>query len=409
MRIGTALKNVRQIGTARLLFLAALTLGHVVVHWYTQLLFLVLPSLKTNLGLSNVQVGTITTVQQGVFTLGTLPSGYLADSFQKRGALILASAIVAFGLGVFLLGGTNSYLLTLLAVALIGLGGTLWHPTALGHLSLRFPDRRGMALSIHGVGASVGDSLAPVAVGAFIVVVGWRSALVSHLVPAVLIALALWIGLGRMYREEGSRPSFQDYLGGLRSMLANGQVLAVIFSNSFFSMARLSVLTFLPLYIRETLGHSEFVLGIYLTLLYLLGMVSQPVMGIASDKFGRKVVIVPSFAVMGLLFIALAYVRSALLLGVVIGLLGLFFYAILNITQTAVMDVAGEHVQSSTMGVIGLVGQPFTLTAPIVAGYLVESFGIGSAFWFAGITALLAALILLPVRFRRAPATPSGH
>ena len=94
-------------------------------------------------------------------------------------------------------------------------------------------------------------------------------------------------------------------------------------------------------------------------------------------------------------------VPAGILLGIIVSLLGMFFYPILNITQTSIMDVAPEGVQSSTMGIMGLFGQPFALVSPILAGYLVMEFGINSAFLYASSTTLLAALTLVPVRFLR--------
>ena len=158
---------------------------------------------------------------------------------------------------------------------------------------------------------------------------------------------------------------------------------------------------FLPIYIKETLGYSSLVLGLYLGLLYAMGAISQPTMGVLADQIGRKAVIVPSFAIMGLLFLALVFAPRSLPLGLVIGALGIFFYATLNITLAAVMDVAPEGVQSSTLGVMGLITQPFTLGSPVLAGYLVTEFGIRSSFIYATATALLAAAILVPVRFQR--------
>jgi len=184
-------------------------------------------------------------------------------------------------------------------------------------------------------------------------------------------------------------------------MLANRQVLAVMASSTLVAMARLSILTFLPIYIEESLAYSSFGLGVYLSLLHLMGIVSQPIMGILSDKIGRKAVLIPSFAIMGLLYLTIVFVGGGIPLGLVIGLLGLFFYAILNVTHTAVMDVAAEGVQSSTFAIVVLFSQPFSLASPILTGWLVSEYGIKMTFWYSAIVTLLAAALLIPVRFKR--------
>jgi sugar phosphate permease len=259
-----------------------------------------------------------------------------------------------------------------------------------------------MALSVHGVGASLGDAIGPIVVGAFIVVADWKLALELHLIPALLIVFPLWRGLGLMREISGTRTNFGEYAASLRAMFANYQAPAVLVSNTLIQMARLSVLAFFPIYIKDTLGYSAFALGVYLALLYAMGIVSQPVVGALSDRIGRKMVLIPSFASMALLYMAIVVVPGGVPLALVIGALGMFFYAILNMTQTAIMDVAPEGVQASTMGVMGLFGLPFTLGSPVLAGYLVTEFGIKSAFWYAAVAAMLAAVTLVPVKFRRA-------
>jgi MFS family permease len=258
-----------------------------------------------------------------------------------------------------------------------------------------------MALSVHGVGASIGDALGPVIVGAVILTVDWKLTLELHLIPAVLIAILIFFGFGMIQEVKNIKTNLGVYVSSIRTMFVYPQTLAVMISNTLITMGRLSVLAFFPIYIIETLQYSTFALGIYLGLLYVMGIVSQPVMGILSDRVGRKTVLLPSFVTMGFLYMGIVMASAGLLLGLVIGVLGMFFYPILNITQTAIMDVAPGRVQSSTMGVMSLFGQPFVLVSPVLAGYLVTQFGINSAFLYAGFTALLAGTILVPIRFRR--------
>lgn len=387
------------IGKSGLVFLSTLTLGHLVVHWYMNLLSLSLPFIHEDLNLSEFQLSLLTTVQIGAASCLFIVSGFLADSFRQRGAMIVASAIISFGIAFFLIGVSSSYLLTLFAVGMVGLGTGLWHPAAMGALSLQFPDRRGMALAVHGVGASVGDVIGPIIVGAIILVVDWKLTLQIHILPALLISFFLWRSLGLMRESIATKITFSEYLEGIRVMVTNSQGLAVMLSYSLIHMSRLSILTFLPIYISETLNYDSLILGVYLALLYVMGILSQPVMGVLSDMYGRKVILLPSFACMGILYFGL--MSSGIILALVVTLLGIFFYAILNMSQTAIMDVAPTRVQSSSMGVMGLCTVPFTIVHAWLASSIVTTYGIENIFVFAGVTGLIAAAILIPVKFHK--------
>lgn len=400
LRASSPWQRAQSLGPKRLSVLVILTAGHAVVHWYQQLFSLLIPEMKTSLGLSNVQVGTLSTVRQVASGL-TLPSGYLADTYRSSSNVILALAVLSFGLGYFFIGIAPNYAWTLVAITLIGLGTALWHPAAMGSLSLMFRERRGMALSMHGAGASVGDSIVPIIVGAILVYASWEIVAQVHLVPAIVVATIIWVSLRGSFVNANVRPGFRSYIGGLRDALKNAQFVAVVTSNMFTTSARLAVTAFFPLYVTETLGYSTFALGVYLALLYVTGLVSQPVMGIVSDRSGRKVVLVTSFALMSVLFALIAIATNGVLLGLVIAALGCFFYGTVNITQSAVMDVAGEGVQASTMGVMNLVAQPITLATPIVTGFLTEAYGLEATFWFATVLQVISTLILVPVRFKR--------
>ncbi len=145
--------------------MGSLTLGHAVIHWYQQLFPVIIPSIKATLGLNDVQVGGLSTVREAMGGILMMPSGYLADSFAKYRPLIMAFALACGGAAYFLAGRAPNYFWVLLAMGVVGLASAAWHPASVGSLSSRFPERRGMALAIHGVGASVGDTIGPLCVG----------------------------------------------------------------------------------------------------------------------------------------------------------------------------------------------------------------------------------------------------
>jgi sugar phosphate permease len=395
------LDSIKPLGTGRLFLLATLTGGHTAIHWFQQLFPVILPEIKADLGLNDVQVGGLSTARQALGGVLTLPSGFLADSFRSWIPLVLGISLFFSGLAYFLAGLSSGYIWVLLSLALVGVGSALWHPPALASLSLRFAERRGTAVAIHGVGASVGDTVGPLAVGLLLLFLSWRQLLQLHLVPALIAGLLVWKGLGKMYNQGGPRPSLHTYFKDVKILIGHPTVVMIIFASALMGMGRLSVLTFLPVYLKEQLGYSTFLVGFHITLLYMLGMVSQPVMGVISDKFGRRAVLAPGALWLGLLFGALVWAGPGMPLGLVIAAIGLCFYGLDNIATAAVMDVASPDVQATSMGVKSLLSHIVTMPSPIIAGLMISQFGIKSSFLYASALLLAATVVLLAIRMPR--------
>ena len=129
--------------------------------------------------------------------------------------------------------------------------------------------------------------------------------------------------------------------------------------------------------------------------------ISQPILGYLSDRLGRKAVLLPSFITLGILFALLRTVAPGIPLAFVVAAIGLFFYTLLNITFAAAMDVAGSKLQATSYGLSSLMMQLATSPTPIVAGWLIGKYGIGSAFVLAGFLTLIGGLLLLPLRLYR--------
>jgi len=383
---------------ARKTLLGFLTLGHAGMHWQQQLFPVILPLIKAELGLTDVQVGGMTTVKEATNGIITLPSGFLADAWIQHRAAILACAVAMSGIAYWVASSASSYVWVLLALALLGIASALWHPAAVSTLSSHFADRRGTALSLHGVGASIGDTVGPLCVGWLLLMMDWQSLVQWHVIPAFILAFILWRGTRRAFIGEGSRPALSAYIAGVRALISRPSILMVMLASSLVGMARLSVITFLPLYLSEEAGYSSFWLGFHWMLLYAMGIVSQPLMGIISDRFSRKTVLLPAFAIMGLLYLVLPMAQYNFQLGLVIAALGMFFYGTSNIATAAVLDVAASHVQGTTLSVMSLFRQVFTLPSPLISGLIVSAYGLRPVFYYASALLLLAALLWVFIR-----------
>lgn len=392
------LAAIRGLGAERLRLLGVLTGGHFFIHWFQQFYPVVLPSLKVGLGLNDIQVGALNSARQ--FAMGTLdlPLGMLADSMVRYRALILASSLLFMGGAYLLMGIAPVFFWALIGSGLVGLGTALWHPAATASLSNRFPERRATALAVHGMGATVSDTLTPLGVGLLLVTFPLFIVLQLQIVPALLLGLLVWRGLAGYFTETASSSSRSTQRREIVELAKNPVFIWVSAATGLLQMGRLVVQTFLPIYLQEHLGYSPFVLGFYIALLHAMGTVSQPVMGFLSDRFGRKAVLLPSFITLGLLFALIAVAAPGIQLALVIGAIGLFFYTLLNIVIAAVMDVAGSKIQASSYGLTSLVTHIIVFPTPMVAGYLVGEYGIKSAFLLAGAFLILGGLVVAPLR-----------
>jgi MFS family permease len=379
--------------------LATLITGHTIIHWFQQMFPVLIPIIRSELGLSDVQVGGLVTVKQASSGLLTLPSGFIADAFSRFRPLILGAALLSGGIAYLIASVAPTYIVVLLFLVFLGLSSALWHPTAVSSLSLYFPNKRGTVLALHGVGASIGDTVGPLCIGALLVIFAWQDIARWHIIPAVIFGLLLWKVAQKSIPRDVRKKSSGSYREGIRDLAKTPTVFLVMLASSFAGMARLSIITFLPLYLAEEIGYSTFWLGFHWALLYAMGMVSQPIMGVISDRFSRKTVLLPSFLSMAILYLLLPMAAHPILIALVIGLMGIFFYGTSNIAQAAVLDVASEQVQGTTHSVMSLFQQIVTLPSPIFAGLIVATFGMTEVFYYAAFLVGLSSVIWVFIRF----------
>ena len=395
--VSKLLSPVRGLGKGQLTLLSSVTGGHAVIHWYQQLFPLIIPQVKAGLGLTDVEVGYFSAARQAAVGAANLPSGIIADAWFSRRAVMLAASLVFMGAAYFLVGIAPSLLWALPGAMLVGLGTAVWHPPAMASLSTRFPGRRATALAMHGMGATFSDTLTPIAFGGLLVLFHWRGVLQMQMIPALIAALIVWRALAGQFNDAPAPPQggrFRD----VGMLLRNPVFAGVSFAQGLMAMSRNVILTFLPLYIQVDLGYNAFELGLYVALLHGMGIISQPILGIVADRFGRKRVLVPSYIVVGAMYLLLVAAAPGWQLVLLVLALGVLFYTLTNVTTAAVLDVAGAGVQASSMGLMSVFTQLIALPALVAGGWLAEHMGYGSTFIMSAAFMFAGALLMLPLR-----------
>lgn len=380
-----------------------ISLGHGLTHWYTATFYLLLPLIGKELGLTYTEIGLIMTIQHLAGAISNVPGGILVDTVGKKGYLMAAS-LFWVGFPYALMSLTHNFWMLLVCVTLVGVGNNLWHPAAIPTLAYRYPERKGLVLSFHGMGGNLGEALAPFVVGALLAWLSWRTVVVVNVVPGIVMAVLILVLLGAftMVRSRegdainagGQSWSAKDYLNDFVSLLRNKALMLVSCSAAFRSMTQAGLLTFLPVYLAYELGYSPFVAGICLTLLQGAGFIAGPIAGHLSDKMGRKRVVISSMILTGVMIMGMAFAgRSVVFVGF-IALVGFFLYAMRPVLQAWAVECTPKHLAGTGVGLqFGITAIGASL-APAVFGIIADAFDIYTAFFFLAGTIILANFLV---------------
>lgn len=385
-----------------------ITIGHSLTHWYPATFYLLLPIIGNELGLSFSQIGFIMTCQYIAGAVANVPGGMLVDTVGRKG-LLMAVSLFWVGFPYLLMSFTHSYLMLLLCVAMVGVGNSLWHPTAIPTLARSFPDRKGLVLSMHGMGGNAGDAIAPLVVGSLLAVLSWREVVVLNVVPGLLMSLLLLVFLGTMRlgrkqpagatvatsTEDPPVQSLADYAKGLRELFRNRSLILLSTSGAFRSMTQNALLTFLPLFLARELGYSPFLIGASMFALQAAGFAAAPVAGHLSDRLGRRSVMMTSMAMTAvvLLFMALAGKSQAFVAFVAV--LGFFLYAIRPVIQAWLLETTPKNMGGSSIGILFGTQSLGASVGPLIGGLIADRYGLGATFYFLAATIVCANLFIL--------------
>jgi FSR family fosmidomycin resistance protein-like MFS transporter len=325
--------------------------------------------------------------------------GFIADRYGKK--WIAALGVAWISVLMCLLGIAPGYAAIVAIVAFAGVGSSMFHPQGAAMVPKLSGDHKGVGVSVFAAGGSIGYSLMPLIA---VMIVGWFG---LHSLPLLILP-----GLAVSYMLYRYAPDMEEDCArnriDLREMhrcmgkvkVPLGTLVTVVSLRSWVCMG---MITFIPLYFSlhfygwsfmgydMTYAAPGFTLFIFLIANAIGGIIG----GWASDKYGKKPVLVASFFC-SIPFFYLAFTSPDLLVWPFIAIAGGFIYAAFPSTVLQAQELlprtqgmAGGLILGFANGIGGLL----VLLTGVVSDHFGIFNGILSLILIAGVAAFLSLAV----------------
>ncbi len=351
-------------------------------------------AMSAELGLTKVEMGEVFSAFILGYVLFEIPGGWLADRFGARA--LLTRIVIWWSVFTALTGAAWSHVSLIAIRFLFGCGEAGAFPGTASAISRWFPaSERGRAQAVIMVGSRLGGALAPGLVIALMGVLGWRPV---YWVFAVLglawaVIWAWWyrnspeehrsVGAAEMARIQAGRGLMRGAAAhSWRALASSRNVWALCGMYSGYTFGLYFYLTWLPTYLQEGRGVSDAQLGFYAALPWAVASVSNFLGGWLTDVLTRRMRLrwarrLPAMG--GLLGAGLFLTLAALLEDNTWSFVALALSfgssdLILAVCWATCLDIGGERA-GTVSGTMNSLGQIGGMIAPMLVGWLVESFG----------------------------------
>ncbi len=346
----------------------------------------VLPMIKGELALTDVQAGWIATLFTAALAVTVPIAGYIGDIFNR--ARIVTVSLFGWSLATLLSGFGSSfgYLLAVRSVA-TGVGEAFYAPAANALIAEHHQETRARALAVHQTSLYAGVIASGLLSGWLADRYGWRSAFwvfgACGIVLAGLTALRLRSGRPRPEIERPAAPRMNE----VRSVLARPTVLMLVVAWACMVFVNIGYLTWMPTYLHEEFGLNLANAGFSSMAYHHVGAFVGVILGgLASDRMAlnrpsARLFLQGGALLAGAPFIWMLGSQSTLvLLYLALAVFG-FFRGIYDAgIYASLFEVIEPRLRSSVLGFIIAIVYLFGALAPVILGSLKGQIGLSQAF-----------------------------
>lgn len=370
----------------------------------------VLPLFALYLGAGPEAIGLAVGISTVTGIFFKLPSGALSDIIGRRRTLLMG--LVVFGVMPFTYLVIKDYAWLIVIRFLHGLATAVYGPVAMAVVADLAGGKKGEMLSwfssvtIMGtlLGAPVGGFLLTYVPGAGGPVL--NDFRLVFLGSGLAGALALLLGLVALRGKETAAPhpgAFRERLGkfvsGIKEVVSDKRVVITSNMEGLQNLTVGALEAFLPVYAVKVAGLNEFQAGLLWGAQIVVTILSKPMMGRISDRWGRKPIIVLGMVLCAGAFAAIPLLKSFYLLLITALTFGLGEAFVTSSSAALVADICQEKHFGAAMGAFGTIFDVGHASGPILAGLLIARFDYFYSFLIMGAILITAIpVFVLEVR-----------
>lgn len=303
--------------------LVAISFAHLLNDMMQSVIPSIYPIIKDEYGLSFIQIGIITLVFQMTSSILQPLVGLYSDRHPHP--FSLSTGMLFTFAGIILLSLANNFGLIILAVAVVGLGSSIFHPESSRIAQMAGGDNKGLAQSIFQVGGNGGSAVGPLL--AALVILPYGQGAIAWFAIAALVASATLYPVGLWYKSQlhkarKAKAAVNEAVARLSARRIHWAIVilcVLTFSKYFYMASMTSYFTFFLI--------GKFGVDIRTSQLCLFAFMAAVAVGTVlgghvGDRYGRKYVIWGSILGAAPFALALPYVgfTATIILAVIIGL-----------------------------------------------------------------------------------------
>jgi len=371
-------------------------------HSLNHSLFVIAPPLlgliMANFGVSKSEIGLITTIASFIYGTGALIGGPLGDRIGEEKTITLCLAFSGLSSLIMIAAGATGIVhVYALALSLMAVWASLYHPAANALISKTFKGKVSESMGMHGVGGTLGVVLTPTIAWFIGATYGWQWAFAAFGILCIILAT--------FFPRNSTRQEKKSKKDGITvDALKIRDLWMLLVFNVAIGLFMKGIELFFPIYLKENRGIDPMWASIAYTLLLVSGVPGQWIGGVSAGRFGSKKVLMATSAGVCLSLISLLFLPIQTIgVSLFIVLYGIAFYAHQPALNSLTGFLAPQSQRGFIFGIFFFTSFGIGSISQVITGYVGDFYGLDTAFSVLTVFALCALLLsfMLPDRRER--------